>query len=144
MHMHGGAGQAVQAGHVIFVDMAHDHQLGGVELGTDKVGDERRVQGGANIRAPDQHLVSIGIFSVLRTEEDGDATEVGAPDRLARHRLISNRSQADNPPLDEPGRVMVAIDVSRRSRWLYRKTFRRPEDARNIRRSLHMRFSDVR
>jgi len=66
-----------EGGHVVLVDMAEDHEIGGVELFSDVVGHDRRVEGGLCVGAAHDDLVGIRVFPVLLAEEYGDAAEIG-------------------------------------------------------------------
>ena len=77
VHMHGRLRQAVQGGHVVLMHVAEDHEVGGVELFADVVGDNRRVEGGLGIGAAHDDLIGIRVFAVLLAEEHRDAAEIG-------------------------------------------------------------------
>ena len=81
--MHRRLGQTVQRGHVIFMHMAKDHEIAGIEFRADVVGDDWRIERRLRVGAAHDHLVGIGIFAVLLAEEDGDAAEIGARNRAS-------------------------------------------------------------
>ena len=76
MHMHGRARNAMQAAHMIFMDMAEDAQIGVVVGLADAIGYRRRIKHHAAVRAAHDHLIAVGVLAVLFAEKDGDGAKI--------------------------------------------------------------------
>ena len=61
--LHLGFRQPVQAGHVVLVHMAQDHQVRRVECRADVVGHLGCVEGHQRVAAAHDHLVAVGVLA---------------------------------------------------------------------------------
>ena len=63
MHLHFGLRHAMQACHVVFVNMAQNHQIYHVKVSADPIGHQRRVKSNPHVRAAHQHLITFRVFA---------------------------------------------------------------------------------
>ena len=68
MHLHRGVHQAVQPGHVVFVNMAQDDQVHRVQLGPDAVGHLGCVKGHPHVGPLHDELVAVRVLAGLFTQ----------------------------------------------------------------------------
>lgn len=69
---------AVQASHMVLMHMTHHHQLGGIELGPDMVGNDRRIQCCQRIAAANHDLVAVRILASLGAAKHRHAAKLVA------------------------------------------------------------------
>lgn len=76
MHKDFGLWQAVQSRHMVLVHMAHHHQFGSIELGSDMVGHDRRVEHRQRVAAGNHDLVAVRVLAAPGAAKHRDAAEV--------------------------------------------------------------------
>ena len=79
------ARQPMQPGHMVFMDMTHDHHVGIVKERPNMVGDLGRIEDSARVTAGDDQLVAVRVFAVLFAEADRDRSELRLFDRGVGH-----------------------------------------------------------